>query len=79
MRALLVILQVSLSLVLLSGGGLLFKTLLNYQSLASVPDPGQVLLLSLQPSHQQYDENRAVASSTVSCASVSRGCQGCSR
>lgn len=58
-RALLVVFQLSLSLVLLSGGGLLFKTLRNYQSLVSIPEPEQVLLLSLQPSHQQYDEARA--------------------
>jgi putative ABC transport system permease protein len=61
MRALLVVLQISLSLVLLSGGGLLFRTLINYQSLVSVSEPGQVLILSLQPSHQQYDDARARA------------------
>jgi len=45
--------------VLLSGGGLLFRTLRNYRSLVSVAAPEQVLLLSLQPSHQLYDDARA--------------------
>lgn len=60
MRGLLVVCQLSLSLVLLSGGGLLFQTLRHYQSLVSIPEPEQVLLLSLQPSHQQYDDARAL-------------------
>jgi len=58
-RTLLVVLQLSFSLVLLSGGGLLFETLRRYQSLITIPEPEQVLLLSLQPSHQQYDDARA--------------------
>jgi putative ABC transport system permease protein len=58
-RTLLVVFQLSFSLVLLSGGGLLFQTLRQYQSLIPVPEPEQVLLLSLQPSHQQYDDARA--------------------
>jgi len=58
-RTLLVVFQLSFSLVLLSGGGLLFQTLRQYQSLISIPEPEQVLLLSLQPSHQQYDDARA--------------------
>lgn len=58
-RTLLVVFQLSFSLVLLSGGGLLFHTLRHYQSLISIPGPEQVLLLSVQPSHQQYDDARA--------------------
>jgi putative ABC transport system permease protein len=58
-RTALVVFQLSFSLVLLSGGGLLFETLRHYQSLSSIPEPERVLLLSLQPSHQQYDDARA--------------------
>ena len=58
-RGLTVVAQIALSLVLLSGCAVLFRTLVDYQALVSVPEPGQVLLLSLQPSHQQYDEARA--------------------
>jgi predicted permease len=58
-RALLVVFQLSFSLVLLSGAALLFQTLRHYQALISIPEPEQVLLLSLQPSHQQYDDARA--------------------
>ena len=58
-RALLVVPQVALSLVLLSGGGLLFRTLRNYGSLVRVPDPERVLLVSVQPSHEGYDAERA--------------------
>ena len=58
-RALLMVFQLSFSVVLLSGGGLLFQTLRHYQSLVSIFKPEQVLLLSLQPSHQQYDDARA--------------------
>ena len=83
-RALLVVLQISLSLVLLSGGGLLFRTVRNYQSLVPVPEPEHVLILSLQPSHQQYDDARArefyrqllervVGLPGVQSASVARG------
>jgi predicted permease len=57
-RSLLLVSQLSLSLILLSGSGLLFKTLRNFQRLVSVQRPEQVLLLSLQPSHQQYTEAR---------------------
>ncbi len=57
-RAGLVVAQLSLSLVLLNGAGLLFRTLRNYESLVAVRAPEQVLLLSVQPSHQQYDEAR---------------------
>ena len=52
-RSVLLVSQLSLSLILLSGSGLLFKTLRNFQGLVSVRKPEQVLLLSLQPSHQQ--------------------------
>ena len=58
-RSLLVAFQLAFSLVLLSAGGLLFQTLRHYQSLIAIPEPERVLLLSLQPSHQQYDEARA--------------------
>jgi len=58
-RTLLAVFQLFFSLVLLSGGGLLFQTLRYYQSLISIPEPEQVLLLSLQPSHHQYDDTRA--------------------
>ncbi len=58
-RTLLVVFQLSISVVLLSGGGLLLQTLRHYQSLFTIPEPEQVLLLSLQPSHQQYDDARA--------------------
>jgi predicted permease len=58
-RALSVVFQLAFSLVLLSGGGLLLQTLRNYQLLVSTPEPDKVLLLSLQPSHQQYDDARA--------------------
>jgi predicted permease len=57
-RSGLVVFQLALSLVLLSGAGLLFRTLRNYESLVAVRAPEQVLLLSLQPAHQQYDEAR---------------------
>jgi predicted permease len=59
LRTVLVVFQLSFSLVLLSGGGLLFQTLRHYQALISIPEPQQVLLLSLQPSHQQYDDAQA--------------------
>ncbi len=58
-RAALVVVQIALSLLLLSAGGLLFETLRQYQAIAPVYEPQQVLLLSLQPSHQQYDQARA--------------------
>jgi predicted permease len=58
-RSLLVVFQFAFSLVLLSGGGLLFETLRLHQSQISIPEPERVLLLSLQPSHQQYDDTRA--------------------
>ena len=61
LRGALVVVQLAVSLVLLSGGGLLFKTLRNYGSLVAVPEPGQILLLSVQPSHQGYDADRARA------------------
>lgn len=60
-RATLVIPQVALSVALLSGGGLLLKTLHNYRSLATVPEPERVLLVSVQPSHDGYDAERARA------------------
>ncbi len=58
-RSLLVVFQLSLSLALLSGGGLLFQTLRHYQAVFTIPEPEKVLLLSLQPSHQRYDDARA--------------------
>jgi predicted permease len=57
-RGLLLVSQLSLSLILLSGSGLLFKTLRNFQGLVSVQKPEQVLLLSIDPSNQQYTEAR---------------------
>ena len=59
MRGLLVVAQLSVSFVLLSGGGLLLTTLRNYRSLVTIPDPERVLLVSLQPSHQGYSSTRA--------------------
>jgi predicted permease len=57
-RSLLLVSQLSLSLLLLSGSGLLFRTLRNLQRFVSVHTPEQVLLLSVQPSHQQYTQVR---------------------
>ena len=59
LRGLLVVSQLSLSLVLLSGGGLLFTTLRNLQGLVAIPEPEQVLLVALQPSHQRYSDAKA--------------------
>jgi putative ABC transport system permease protein len=57
-RSALVISQLSLSLVLLNAGGLVFATLGNYRTLVSVPEAERVLLVSLQPSLQGYTADR---------------------
>ena len=76
-RTLLVVFQLSFSLVLLSGGGLLFQTLRHYQSLISIPEPEQVLLLSLQPSHQQYDDAQGPRVLPPTAGARRHGCQAC--
>jgi putative ABC transport system permease protein len=59
MRGVLVAAQLSVSLTLLSGGGLLYETLRGNRSLVTIPDPGRVLLMSVQPSHQGYSVERS--------------------
>lgn len=56
LRDLLVILQVSLSLVLLIGTGLLVKTSQNLWQSNPISEPEHLLLMSIQPSLQQYND-----------------------
>ncbi len=60
LRGALVAAQLAISLVLLSGGGLLARTLWEYRSRLAVADPRHVLLASVQPSHQGYGSERQV-------------------
>jgi len=55
LRSLLVICQVSLSVVLLSGAGLLLKTVRNFYSFRPGFETRSILLVEVQPGLQRYD------------------------
>jgi len=59
LRNLLVISQLSVSLVLLTGAGALIETLRSSQTPFSVFEPDNLLLVSVWPSHQGYGDTRA--------------------
>ncbi|MCH7639193.1 MAG: ABC transporter permease [Bacteroidetes bacterium] len=59
LRNLLVISQLSVSLVLLTSAGLLMETLRTFQTPFSVFEPDKLLLVSVWPSHQGYGDTRA--------------------
>ncbi len=59
LRNLLVISQLSVSLVLLTIAGVLIETLRTSQTPFSVFEPDKLLLVSVRPSHQGYGDRRA--------------------
>lgn len=59
LRNLLVISQLSVSLVLLTSAGVLMETLRTFQTPFSVLEPDKLLLVSVQPSHQGYSDTTA--------------------
>jgi len=59
LRSLLVVSQLSLSLALLTCAGLMIETVRASEEPISVFEPDQILLVSVQPSHQGYTDARA--------------------
>ena len=78
-RALLVISEVALALVLLVGAGLMLRTFQRLQAVDPGFDPHHLLTLEVAAGGKSYRPGPAASGSLINCGRVWRRCRACNR